>query len=88
MNTQPHLLSKLDVMTLVRASDRAIERLVKAGSFPHPIRLGKGAYWEEQVVLSWLNAKLEAQRAWKPKQRRRLATASELTTSNQQTRAN
>jgi prophage regulatory protein len=70
MNAQSNLLSKQQVMVIIHMSDRSIERLVKARRFPAPLCLGKGVFWDEQVVAAWLNAKLEAQRAWKPKQRR------------------
>ena len=73
---EPQLLNKSQVISIVRVCDRSIERLVKAGRFPRPVRLGKCAYWEEQVVESWMAAKMEAQRAWKPKQRRGHAAVS------------
>lgn len=84
MTTQPHLLSKLEVTAIVRMSDRSIERLVKTGNFPRPVRLGKAAFWEEPRVMAWLDDKLEAQRAWKPKQRRRIPSAAAVPPGNQQ----
>jgi prophage regulatory protein len=84
MTTQSPLLNKLEVTAIVRMSDRSIERLVKTGNFPPPLRLGKAAYWEEPRVIAWLDTKLEAQRAWKPKQRRRISSAAAVPQGNQQ----
>lgn len=87
MPTQPLLLSKLEVTALVRVSDRSIERLVKTGRFPPPLRLGKATFWDEPVVTGWLNDKLTTQRTWQPKQRRRLAPTAAIPSDNQQTQA-
>ena len=77
-------MNKLEVTAILRMSDRSIERLVKNENFPPPIRLGKAAFWEEPKVIDWLNKKLEAQRAWKPKLRRRIANVATAPPANHQ----
>lgn len=84
MTTLPPLLNKLEVTAILRMSDRSIERLVKKQNFPPPLRLGKAAFWEEPKVMEWLNDKLETQRAWKPKLRRRIANVAVVPPANHQ----
>lgn len=65
----PNLLSKSDVMKLLGVSDRTIEKMVAAGDFPPPIRLGKCARWAEAAVVAWLNEKVAKQLRWQPRRR-------------------
>lgn len=65
----PNLLSKSDVMKLLGVSDRTIEKMVAAGDFPPPIRLGKCARWAEAAVVAWLNEKVARQLRWQSRRR-------------------
>lgn len=76
MSTLPNLLTKTEVLQATRVSDRTVERLVRRGAFPKPMRMGKCAYWEVAAVARWMEAKLEAQRSWTPKTRKRASPSA------------
>lgn len=76
--TPPKLLNKLQVGKILHISDRTLEKLVKSSKFPRPLQLGRTVFWDEPVVLNWLNSKLTAQRAWQPKGQRPAAGLSGL----------
>ena len=59
------LLSKKEVADMLKMCERSIENLVRAGSFPPPLRLGKTARWSRAVVEAWLAEQLRAQLEWK-----------------------
>ncbi|MBN2692543.1 MAG: helix-turn-helix domain-containing protein, partial [Burkholderiaceae bacterium] len=61
------LLTKSTVSDLLHCSERTLERLVRSGEFPPPLRHGKEALWFESVVQHWLQTQREAQLAWVPK---------------------
>jgi prophage regulatory protein len=65
----PKLLGKQEVMSLLGVSDRTLEKLVRAGNFPPPVRLGKTARWAESIVATWLQQKVASQLAWQPRKR-------------------
>ena len=65
----PNLLDKVQVQQLLDISDRTLEKMVRARSFPPPLRLGKTVRWAESVVKRWLETRLAAQMAWEPKKR-------------------
>jgi predicted DNA-binding transcriptional regulator AlpA len=58
------LLTKADVATLLRCSERTIERQVKLGAFPPAQRFGKEALWFESVVHAWLASCRDRQQRW------------------------
>lgn len=57
------LLTKSTVSELLHCSERTLERLVRCGGFPAPLRHGKDALWFESVVHQWLQRQREAQMA-------------------------
>ena len=59
------LLSKKEVADMLKMCERSIENLVRAGSFPPPLRLGKTARWSKAVVEAWLAEQLRAQLEWR-----------------------
>ena len=69
MSITPTLLSKDAVLGLLGVSDRTLEKLVRQGKFPPPLRLGKTVRWAESVVHRWLQAQLEAQFSWESPRR-------------------
>jgi prophage regulatory protein len=46
-------------------SERSIENMVKAGTFPPPVRLGRRVYWSETAVRKWQQNLFAAQENWK-----------------------
>lgn len=76
--TPPKLLNKVQVGEILHISDRTLEKLVKSSKFPRPLQLGRAVFWDEPVVLNWLNSKLTAQRAWQPKGQRPVGGLSGL----------
>lgn len=61
------LLGKEAVISMLGICERSLEKLVKEGRFPPPLRLGKTVRWLKSVVLAWLEAQTKAQRDWKPR---------------------
>lgn len=57
---QPHarkietLLTICEVANLLRISPRKLEDMIKAGSAPAYIRMGRLRRWEPEVVKAWL----------------------------------
>ena len=60
----PALLSKDDLCTSLGISKRTIENMVRDGTFPPPVRLGKCVYWSEVAVHSWQRRLFAGQEAW------------------------
>ncbi len=63
----PILLQKSQVCTRLSMSARTIENMVKAGSFPPPVRLGKHVFWTETAVNNWVTRMFKPQDAWRPR---------------------
>ena len=61
------LLTKSTIADLLHCSERTLERLVRSGAFPPPLRLGKEALWFESVAQQWLQAQRESQLARLPR---------------------
>lgn len=59
-------MPKAEVAQALKCSERTLERLVRAGSFPPPLHHGKAVLWFESVVQLWLQRQREAQLAWTP----------------------
>jgi prophage regulatory protein len=71
MSTQmPEFFFKAEVAQCLSLSERAIEKLVKDGKFPPPLRLGKHAVWSKPVVCRWLESSLQPQQDWEPRRKR------------------
>ena len=60
----PALQSKDELCTSLGISKRTIENMVRDGSFPPPVRLGKCVYWSETAIHSWQRRLFAAQEAW------------------------
>ncbi len=56
---EPDLLLWPDVHFMVRLSRPTIHRMIAAGKFPRPIRLGAGrSAWLRREVTAWLEARI------------------------------
>ncbi len=58
------LLDKATLCGRLNISPRTIENMVKDGSFPPPVRVGKYVYWSEVAVRAWQRRLFAAQEAW------------------------
>ena len=60
----PALLSKDDLCASLGISKRTIENMVRDGTFPPPVRLGKYVYWSEVAIHGWQQRLFASQEAW------------------------
>lgn len=60
------LLGKTQICERLNVSQRTIENMVKTGSFPPPVRVGKHVYWSEIAVAKWHKRLFAAQESWLP----------------------
>jgi prophage regulatory protein len=60
------LLGKHELCERLTVSERTIENMVKAGSFPPPVRVGKHVFWSEAAVRKWQERLFAAQENWSP----------------------
>lgn len=60
------LLDKARVCELLSLSPRALEYMVRDGTFPPPVRVGRKVYWSEIAVRRWQQRLFAAQEAWHP----------------------
>lgn len=58
------LLDKASLCQRLKISPRTVENMVKAGTFPPPVRVGKCVYWSEVAVCTWQRRLFAAQEAW------------------------
>ncbi len=58
------LMNKFDVASLLRCSERTVERQVKLGTFPPPQRFGRESLWFQSVVYAWIEKRRAAQQSW------------------------
>lgn len=58
------LLDKVSLCERLHLSARTLENMVKAGTFPPPVRVGKYVYWSEIAVRSWQQRLFAAQETW------------------------
>lgn len=58
------LIDKSRLCEHLKVSPRTIENMVKAGTFPPPVRVGKYVYWSEVAVRAWQRRLFSAQEAW------------------------
>ena len=55
MTTETRLLRRVEVERYCQISRSTIYRLMRAGLFPTPIRIGpKAIRWSEQELMAWL----------------------------------
>lgn len=50
----PELLTKSDMAKLMQYSEKQIQNLVKAGSIPAPIYIGKHPRWRRSEIMAFL----------------------------------
>ena len=60
----PTLLKKSDLCTRLNLSPRCLENMVKAETFPPPVRIGKHVFWSELAVRKWQKQLFAAQEQW------------------------
>lgn len=60
------LLDKARVCERLAVSSRALEYMVKDGTFPPPVRVGRKVYWSDIAVRRWQQRLFAAQEAWHP----------------------
>ena len=65
-NSVPLLLKKVAVCEQLKLSARALEVMVKAGTFPPPVRMGKHVFWSQVALENWMTRKFGPQEAWRP----------------------
>ncbi len=58
MNEEDRLLNVKEVSALLGVSRTTLHRLVSAGNFPKPVRVGKRASrWRQSEVLVWMETR-------------------------------
>ena len=57
-------LRKKELCERLNISERTIENMVKEGTFPPPVRVGKYVYWSEAAVRKWQERIFAAQESW------------------------
>ena len=62
----PSLLKKTEVCKKLALSLRTLENMVKAGTFPPSVRMGKHVYWSEVAISGWMTRMFGVQEAWRP----------------------
>lgn len=60
----PTLLGKTQLCERLGISDRTVENMVKAGTFPPSVRIGKHVFWSEIAVSRWQQRMFAAQESW------------------------
>lgn len=63
----PILFKKPEVCKRLSISLRTLEGMVKAGSFPEPVRMGKYVYWSDAAITTWTTRMFGPQEAWRPR---------------------
>lgn len=58
------LLGKADLCEKLRISERSIENMVKAGTFPPPVRIGKRVFWSDRAIRKWQGELFASQESW------------------------
>ncbi|MEZ2741181.1 helix-turn-helix transcriptional regulator [Paenalcaligenes hominis] len=59
--------NKQQLCEMLSLSERTLENMVNAGSFPPPVRIGKYVYWSENAVLTWQQNLFFEQENWSQK---------------------
>lgn len=55
------LIGMEELKALLGLSERSIQKLVKRGGFPPPIKLGRVSKWSQQALHVWLDEKVQTQ---------------------------
>ncbi|PLZ02395.1 DNA-binding protein [Burkholderia sp. WAC0059] len=57
-------INKQTLCERLSISERTLENMVREGSFPPPVRIGKHVYWTEVAVRRWQEQVFSAQENW------------------------
>ena len=60
--TEDQLIDMAFITSLLQMADKWIYKLIKDGSFPKPIKLGRSSRWRKSEVESWLQERVEQSR--------------------------
>lgn len=60
--TEDQLIDMGFITSLLQMTDKWIYKLIKDGSFPKPIKLGRSSRWRKSEVESWLQERVEQSR--------------------------
>lgn len=58
------MVNKSQLCEQLGISERTVENMVKDGTFPPPVRVGKYVYWSEIAVRKWQQRLFAAQETW------------------------
>ncbi|MBU9858615.1 helix-turn-helix transcriptional regulator [Rahnella aceris] len=50
------------IVRFTKMTDKWIYKLIQAGKFPKPIKLGRSSRWFESEVITWLNERVKESR--------------------------
>lgn len=64
--SSPKLINKQQLCERLAVSERTIENMVKADTFPPPVRIGKFMFWSETAVCRWQATLFSGQENWSP----------------------
>lgn len=60
--TEDQLIDMAFITSLLHMTDKWIYKLIKDGSFPKPIKLGRSSRWRKSEVESWLQERVDQSR--------------------------
>ncbi|MGE1621504.1 helix-turn-helix transcriptional regulator [Enterobacter hormaechei] len=60
--TEDQLIDMTFITSLLQMTDKWIYKLIKDGSFPKPIKLGRSSRWRKSEVESWLQERVDQSR--------------------------
>ncbi|HCI4281264.1 MULTISPECIES: helix-turn-helix transcriptional regulator [Klebsiella] len=60
--TEDQLIDMAFITSLLKMTDKWIYKLIKDGSFPKPIKLGRSSRWRKSEVESWLQERVDQSR--------------------------
>lgn len=52
------LITKDDVAKMFQVRNRTIEKWVKDGKFPRPLKIGRYVWWDENELMVWVKNEL------------------------------
>ena len=52
------LITKDDVAKMFQVRNRTIEKWVKDGKFPRPLKIGRYVWWDENELMAWVKNEL------------------------------
>jgi len=60
--TEDQLVDMVFITTLLQMTDKWVYKLIKEGSFPKPIKLGRSSRWLKSGVEAWLQERVDQSR--------------------------